>query len=88
MFLLLAPEPGEPPTQATVPCFIRERRVLRTEFDRIRAGKGDLIVIARGDDREGKNNAYHVYAVACAPCAEPLPQPTASEPATDDDIPY
>lgn len=87
VFLFLAPEPGEPPAQAKVPCFMRERTVLRSEFDRVRPAKGDLTVIARGDDREGKSNSYHVYAVACAPCSEPLPEPTTGESATDD-IPF
>jgi hypothetical protein len=86
VFLLLAPDAGEPPTKAKTPCFIRERTVLRSEFDRARAASGDLIVIARGEDREGKENTYHNYAVASAPCSEPLPQPTTGE--ADSDIPF
>jgi hypothetical protein len=76
VFLLLAPEEGVTDlSKSTVPCFIRERTMLRSEFDRTRPTRGDFIVIARGEDREGRNGPYYTYAVATAPCSEPLPGP-------------
>jgi hypothetical protein len=67
------------------PVFIRGRTVLLSELDRVRPQHGDYIVIARGDNREGANGPYHMYAVAVAPCPDPMPD-SASDP--DSDIPF
>ena len=91
--LLLAPVAGVSDlAQSTIPAFIRERAMLRSELDRVRPKLGDLIVIARGVDRQGKENAYHTYAVACTPCSAPLPEPAAAIAAggggSEDGIPF
>jgi hypothetical protein len=76
VILLLAPAAGVSDlAQSTIPVFIRVRAMLRSELDRVRPNGGDFIVIARGEDRQGKENAYHTYAVACAPCSAPVPKP-------------
>lgn len=66
------------------PVFIRMRTVLQSELDRVRPQHGDYLVVGRGDDREGKANAYHVYAVAVAPCPDPMPENVA----VGDGIPF
>jgi hypothetical protein len=84
VFLLLAPDDGvDDAAESTIPVFVRERTVLRSEMDRVQPQRGDIIAIGRGADRQGSGNAYHVYAVAVSPCAAPLP-----ELAANDDIPY
>jgi hypothetical protein len=79
-------------SQSTIPVFIRQRAMLRSELDRVRPKRGDFIVIARGADRQGKENAYHTYAVACAPCSAPLPEPAVATAAGgsggEDGIPF
>jgi hypothetical protein len=75
VYLLAAPAAGEKDVaKASVPVFIRGRTMLVSEMERVRPEPGDFIVIARGDDRAGKVNDYHWYAVAVAPCPEPLPE--------------
>jgi hypothetical protein len=91
VFLLLAPEPGVSDLgQSTIPVFIRERAMLRSEFDRVRPNRGDYIAIERGADKEGKENAYHNYGVAASPCPEPLPSmaTAAAAGAVDDGVPF
>jgi hypothetical protein len=82
---------AHPATQRTVRLLLapdktstwyRDRTVLTSEMDRVRPQRGDYIVIARGDDKEGKSGPYHLYAVAVAPCADPLPE------GVSDDIPF
>jgi hypothetical protein len=71
------------------PCFMRIRTMLQSELDRARPSRGDYLVVARGADREGKQNAYYTYAVVAAPCSDPLPgQPAAGGAAGDDGIPF
>ena len=55
------------------PCFIRIRTMLQSELDRARPNRGDYLVVARGEDRQGKENAYYTFAVVAAPCPDPLP---------------
>jgi hypothetical protein len=71
------------------PCFIRIRTMLQSELDRARPSRGDYLVVARGEDREGKENVYFTFAVAAAPCPDPLPgQPAAGGAAGDNGIPF
>jgi hypothetical protein len=69
------------------PTWYPDRTMLASEMERVRPQRGDNIVIARGDDGEGKNGVYHRYAVVAAPCAKPLPELVAAS-GGDADIPF
>lgn len=70
------------------PVFLRVRTMLQSELDRVRPVRGDHIVVARGDDREGKENTYHWYALSAAPCPDPLPESAGGGAPKKDDIPF
>ena len=44
------------------PCFIRIRTVLQSELDRVQPTTGDYITVARGADREAKENTYYTMS--------------------------
>jgi len=77
--LLFAPEARR--------CFMRDRTVLTSEFERVRPTMGDYIVIARGEDGNGPKGGYHIYAVVPAPCPDPLPEGSGGG-ASPDEIPF